>query len=1064
MYRVLVGSISPEGEHLLTGYLEKFLPGTQLSPLKAQGIKGTLRREATKQDVVLVILDDMLAEACRGVAALDAILTDKKVHIYESDEGLKQFLVAQFGPLDDVEAETGTVPPDMLMGQEAPEDEFIPKVADLAKTSATDDTPPPGVVEPELPAMVDDEFSTVEEQAEISPADAPSEVVEKLESKVRDLQSQLAGKEALVRSLTQQVSEKVASEEGDIAAMAKRIRELQQELADKEAQLSSSGTDAFVNLGKVAHAEKVIAEFDELKATIKTLTEEKGAAEQERNDLTEKLNALQTDVDGLREQVATIPDLKASIDEKAKRVSSLEQELDVKSAIVQEMEASVSDHEGVVSELAQQKAELEVLQQQLNADKVKLEHLDELEDELAAKQLTIDNLQADISAADEKLAAQKFDLESLREDLKEKGAALEDAQRSLEECREDLRAKTAELSACAKERDDALAKINESSEYSQTLVENTQSLGQRISELTDELEAEQGKVATLSSKLTSAESEIAGLNQRLEDALKAGGSSAAQVTELQGRVEELEGEVGDLNQQLTDKTEECTWLSRQLGELRNSASASSDELRQQIEAKNTEITGLNGQLAAKNDTVAKLTTDITGLHEQLALKDGEITQIREQLTGVRQQLLDAQSSGSEAAIAADTQKQALEKVLSEKQELEDKLVEAETGRIELENKIRALEEELNKERDYRGSVDTSNVELTAQNEKLTNTVRSLEDSLVKAKADEEMVTRLEGDLLEERRRSARLQSEVDVMKKTRATDKSSDLRIEIARLQGELTSLQSSTVSADEAEAVKAELVSAREHAAKLELDLVAKDNQISQISSSVFSQLRNIAIPKGAYDFKFGQLRGTFGKCICIASGSEESTTNVYQVLRSACTAQNKRTVIVDLVTDSSIDKEFGIKRITSPIEWLNGNQQFQTFLADTRYGHVRVLSTALAYINDLFLMTVDWQSRLTELEAFSADTIVLYVGCLNNLVTKVLFDMFSRVMTTYVVVKATPVNLRTTILNLTGFKELSSTVTVECVNFSDTSSADMYRRLVAKYRAQILRDNEVLKLQGGS
>lgn len=1061
MYRVLVGGISPEGEHLLTMYLERFLPDSSIEPLKAQGIKGTLRREATKQDVILVILDDMLAGACRGVSALDAILADKKVHIYESDEGLKQFLSSQFGPLDGLEAETGTVPPDMLMGQTAPEDDFIPKTADFSKDSSLDDTPPPtGVVEPEHPAEVDDELSTVEETGEVVPTDAPAEIVEKLESKIRDLQSQLAGKEALVRSLTQQVSEKVASEEGDIAAMAKRIRELQDEIAEKDAQISNSGNDAFVNLGKVAHAEKIIAEFDDLKATIKRLTDEKGAVEHERDDLVAKLAEAKSDSESLQAQVDTIPALKSSIDENSKRAATLEQELQVKTALVSELETSLSDHEGVVSELAQKRAELEVLQQSLDDDKAKLKRLDALEDELAAKQLTIDNLQTDIGAADEKLAVQKADLEKLRGDLKEKGAALEDAQRSLEECREDLRTKSAELEDCIKERDEALAKITESSEYSQSLVESTQGLGQRITELTEALDAEKQKVDTLSSKLTSAESEIAGLTQQLDEATQARGSSEEQVSELQGRVDELEGELDTARDQLSAKTQECDGLSRQLGELRNEASASSDELREKLDGKASEIAGLNSQLAAKNETVTKLTTDIAGLHEQIALKDGEITQIREQLTNVRQQLLDAQSSGSEASINAETQRKALDKVLAEKQELEDKLVEAETGRIELENKIRALEDELAKERDYRGSVDTSNVELQAQNEKLANTVRSLEDSLIKAKADEESVSRLEGDLLEERRRSARLQSEVEVLKKTQSSEKSSDLRIELAKLQGELTSLHASTVPAAEAEAVKAELLETRERVAKLELDLVAKDNQMNAISSSVFAQLRNIAIPKGAYDFKFGGLRGTFGKCICVASGSEESTVNVYQVLRSACTAQNKRTIIVDLVTDSSIDKEFGIKRIVSPIDWLNGKTPFQQFLADTRYGHVRVLSTALAYINDLFLLTVDWQSRLAELEAFSADTIVLYVGCLNNLVTKVLFDMFSRAMTTYVVVKATPVNLRTTILNLTGFKELSSTVTVECVNFSDTSSADMYQRLVAKYRAQILRDNDVLKL----
>ena len=246
MYKVLVGGISPEGEHLLTSYLEKFMPDSTVEPLKAAGIKGKMKNHAKRQDVLLVILDDALYSACVGV--VDDVLALPKVHKYESDEGLKDFLVEKFGPLDDV-SETGTIPPDMLMGQtaEEEEEEFIPKAADLSKDSSTGATIPPDSLSE--PAVVDDELPTTEESEDVTATDAPSEVVEKLNGQIRDLRSELIGKETLIRNLTLQLNDKAESDDGDIAALVGRIRELEDSLAEKDAQLRNSEGDNFVSLG-----------------------------------------------------------------------------------------------------------------------------------------------------------------------------------------------------------------------------------------------------------------------------------------------------------------------------------------------------------------------------------------------------------------------------------------------------------------------------------------------------------------------------------------------------------------------------------------------------------------------------------------------------------------------------------------------------------------------------------------------------------------------------------------------------------------------------------------------
>lgn len=1056
MYRVLVGSISPESEQILSAYLEKFMPGTEIEPLKAVGIKGRMKNHAKRQDVLLVILDEMLWDACSGV--VDDVLALSKVHKYESDEGLREFLTTKFGPLEET-SDTGTIPPDMLMSQQTgEEDDYVPKSADFSKDSSSATPPPDSFV---APIMVEEELPTTDEAEDIVPTDTQSEVVEKLEGQVRDLRSQLAGKETLIRSLTQQLDDKKASDQDDMSAMVGRIRELENELAEKDRQLSSSADDNFVNLGKVARAEQVLGEFDDLKRQIKQAAVDHDTITKERDGLVKKLESLTAEADRLRTQVAEIAGLRKDISDRETKIKSLEQQISDTNDIISDLksekadlEAASADAAEVATKLAQLESEAAVMQQQLDADKERLARLDDAEEELSAKQLEIDNLNADIRALNEKLDTQRSDIEQLREDLKQKTIELSEVQSSLEECREELRTRTAELEDVKKARDDALAEVSSSAEFQKSLAESTQGLGVRISDLTLELGEKTTQLESIMGKLTEAESSVESLTNQLE----------ALQSDYDSKIEEcdnLSQQLLDTQNELSDRTAECNGLSKQLEDLKRSQSANASEVQTQLSEKDEEISDLRSKLTVKDGTVTKLTSDITSLHEQLAAANGEVTQTREQLNALRQQLLSAQSAGNEAQISADTQKQALEKLLSEKSDLEDKLVAAESKRLELESRIKGLEEDLSQERSFRGSVDEVNVELTAQNEKLSNTIKQLEDSLVKAKADDEMVSRLESDLLEERRRSARLQSEVDVMKRTSSTDKASDLRIELVRVKKELADLQSTTAPLAEVERARSELSEARSRNAQLELALVEKDNQISAVSSSVFAQLQNIAVPKSVYDFRHGGVAPQSDKFVCVVSGSEESTANVYQLLRSACATDPQRKVlIIDLVTDSSIDRELGVKKIVSPIDWLAGKGPFNLYMAATRFGNVKVMSTALAYINDLFLLMVDWESRFAELEAFSADKVVLYVGCLNNLVTKILFDMFSKAMKTFVIVKATPINLRTTILNLTGFVDLSPTVTVECMNFSDTSSTAMYQRLVAKYKAQILRDNEALPL----
>ena len=189
----------------------------------------------------------------------------------------------------------------------------------------------------------------------------------------------------------------------------------------------------------------------------------------------------------------------------------------------------------------------------------------------------------------------------------------------------------------------------------------------------------------------------------------------------------------------------------------------------------------------------------------------------------------------------------------------------------------------------------------------------------------------------------------------------------------------------------------------------------------------------------------------ICIASGTSESKEGMYNLLkRTAANNPSKRILILDFVTDSNIDMDFKLTSVKSPIKWLTGSESFKDFVVSSGvFNNVRVVTTALAYLNDVYLLDVDWVEKLAEIDKYPCDTIFVNVGCLNNLVSRLLFNTFSKYMRSVIVVKATPINLRSALFTFTTFKNFSENVDVVCVDFA-RSSEPMYKNLVSHFPKQ--------------
>lgn len=919
MNKVLVGGISPEGEHILQMYLDRFMPDTQIEPLRSVGIKGRMRNYATRPDVLLVILDESLYQVCAGT--LDSVLNLPKVHKYQTDDGLTQFLVSKFGPLEGV-SNLGVVPPDQLMQQQG----------DLYK-DARESTIPPDMITT---------VSAEEDSMLVTGGSSDSDMEAELES----LRNRLAQSEMLVRNLELQLNEKGSDSESDIAIFTGRIRELEAQLRDAQA---ASSIDEETQL-KIRRADEMLSEYEELKKKLKAAKDSNASMQFERNKLE-----------------AQVKDLTAKLDESAKAVETAQDN--------GELEAQIEEKTREITSL-----------------RVKVS---ELEDDLQSKTSSLTQLSSEMQVLRDDLSKSGVDeavINSLRDELSQKTEEAKDLQVDLES------------------REESLSRANA------TIAE----LNEEINSLRSESGLKGQELYTSKTRLTELEDELSGLNARIEDLTKSIEDKDAELNEYCKRESQLRDEIRSLR-------EDSDLLGR----------------------RDTEIRTLKESLAEQETLVANLSEN---------LRDA-----RQQSSDLSAQLTEATSRADSSAEESEANKRAYDRILQQKKQADDRIVELEGSITGLKEKVLELEDTIRERKESFDKLSDEKIEADAEIRKLNSRITTLQTDIVVSKTSEEQVARLEKELLEERRKSSRLSAEVEVLKKSEDSSSSADLRLEIARLQNELDAAKSNIEGKANIEigSLKTELIDVRKRCADLELDLADRDEQVKEITSGVFGRMANIAIPRAVYDVALPPLTGEYGKFVCVAGGSSESNQSLYAQIRKACEKNNSlRIVVFDLTIDSCVDREFGVVKISSPISWLSGGEPFQKFVAGTKFANVKVVSTALAYLNNLFLLNVDWQKRLSEIGDF-ADVYILNIGCLNNITTKVLFNTFSQVMKTYVIVKATPINLRTAILNLTGVKNMSSNVTTVCVNFDDKASRDMYQRLAQKFKAQILRDTEVLALQ---
>lgn len=449
-------------------------------------------------------------------------------------------------------------------------------------------------------------------------------------------------------------------------------------------------------------------------------------------------------------------------------------------------------------------------------------------------------------------------------------------------------------------------------------------------------------------------------------------------------------------------------------------------LRSTLNEKGLELNRLKEELQAEKESGVLLRkrykTDIEDLESRLDTSDKELRSAQEALVGLADKDSEIESLRSQIGVYEST--------IST---LRGDLSDATQVGTEREEKIKKLESELSTYISTTSDLQSDLSALRLDNEKLNLDLES------KQSENSTLLKKIEG-----------LETDMESV---------SILRERVSELESLLSEKEDSL--SDELTLVKQELQAMTEKCQELKIDIIQRDEQLADLGKSIFTQMSGVVTPKAEFSYRLDQPIDLDSRFICVSCGSSGSLVDLYQLLFKSCSASacNKKVLILDLVTDSSIDKFFGIKQVISPIDWLMGGKSFESFLASTKLSNVKVLSVALSYINDLYLLHVDWGKRLEELKG-CFDVVLINIGCLLNVTAKVLFNTFNKRMRSYIVVKATPINLRTVYLNTMGLR-LSNNENVEvcCTNF-DTASNIVYEKLRQKLKAVVYMDSDILVL----
>lgn len=465
---------------------------------------------------------------------------------------------------------------------------------------------------------------------------------------------------------------------------------------------------------------------------------------------------------------------------------------------------------------------------------------------------------------------------------------------------------------------------------------------EEISGIREELELAKQDNLSLRDKLLSSENSIVEKDGLLEAVKK-------EREELKISLEKLEKSRNSILSDYKSVTAELTDLkvenSKQLA-LINSKSAEIDAMQSKLEGYSKlerSVSDLESKLKAKEKAIDDLSAESSNLAVDLSSRDREIERLKEEVkqNGITSEVVESLKSDLKEMT---TERDSLLKDISNR-DISDSATQEELN--DLRNKLSSAEEEV---------------------EELQNRVKEYDSNL-------------------------------------------SLLNTEKLQLQGKLRVLEQSTDRNSDIEGMSVELTELR--------------TKYDNLSNGVFGRISSLAMPKGSSAVYLTRRGVKLENIRFVFAGSTESRKGAYKCLLNEFKnmSGSDRVLIVDVVSETSIDYVFEIQPIVNGLEWFRRGGGVQSYLSKTCLRNVSVLSPGLGYINDSYFLTVDWESRLSELEN-SGYKVILFCGDVSNIVGRVMHESFADLGESIIYTHGNAIGSRTIVSNLRGLSNAKDSV----------------------------------------
>lgn len=209
-------------------------------------------------------------------------------------------------------------------------------------------------------------------------------------------------------------------------------------------------------------------------------------------------------------------------------------------------------------------------------------------------------------------------------------------------------------------------------------------------------------------------------------------------------------------------------------------------------------------------------------------------------------------------------------------------------------------------------------------------------------------------------------------------------------------------------------------------LDDIKEQRRMAEFSSSTFKKLEETSLPRESpAEIDLGSVM--YPNIVFVFSGSAESQARVFKQIRGIAGNFDQRGIrglIADFSVDSIADYDLGTMPKQGSLDWLATGGDIKKLVTPVR--DIKSLEFVSlipeGFVNDSYLLSVDWGARLQELNATGYRSIV-YLGSISTLVGRVLFNSVAGRGVTRVYTMGSLLSARSVHQNLSGLKQTKRT-----------------------------------------